>query len=586
MSDFIFSKKTIKSGILTNEIQSIYDTDDIPSVKEYHGKWGSLAVSENIYKGFQSYESDNHICLVIGGPVLTFQDNKFLINGTDLTGTKAIYEKMITNTIKWDKDLSGPFVVFIINKETTEVTCITDLMSFIPVYTFRDFENLLFSSHVDILARITNQQKDIDVVSVVDFILHGVVTYPYTVYSKIKQVAPASMHIIKSNSFDVETQHYWLPLEEDMYNSIKEAAGDLRLGIQKYVDLITVGMSNMAQFISGGEDSRVLSALLPKECKRDAYIFLDELNREGKVAKRAASAYGANFKVSTRSKFHYLDIMPNSVRLIGCGSQYFHAHTFGFHKSCGLSDYPAVFGGLFSDALLKGARIKKIRGSSRFPFIPQIKKRGYSNAKCVQNSFFKPEVLTQITKRRRDHLEYVKTFRRDSAEEWFELWPSSMNLNIPNLYVNRRLFRSYEPFMSNDIVKISALIPQKWKINRRVFHKAAKPLLKPTKWLLHGEGRLPYFPWYINCFVQFFVWSYYQFGIKVGFYKSNEGPWNEWDLVINSPQWDQAKLKYLNGLKVVSSSLQEQDINKLFKGNNLNYVQKINLLQTLYSFHK
>lgn len=585
MSDFIYSKKKIEHGKLSKKMIDIYP-DNRPEVIEYHGDWGSLAVSHNLYNGFQQYETDEHICIILGGPLLCFQEKQFLDRGFGAIGTESIYKRMIKGEMNWDEDLSGPFAVLLINKDTADVECITDLMSFIPIYSYQGSDNVMLSSHVDALAKASNEEENIDVVSEVDFILHGIVTYPYTCYKTIRQIAPASKHLISGKGFQLLSNSYWLPEEKNNYHSINQAAKDLRQGLQQYVNKITSELDHVAHFISGGEDSRTLAGLLPKESKRDAFIFLDQMNREGIVAKKAAKAYGSNFNISTRNQLHYLDILPTCADLVGKGSQYTHAHTFGFHESCKFDEYPAVFGGLFSDALLKGARIKKLRGLSRFPFTPQIKRGNYSAASPIINQAFESKVLEELTKRRQAHLDYVKSFRKESAEEWFELWPSSMNMNIPNIHVNRRLFRSYEPFMSKDVVKISASVPQSWKLNRKLFHKAAKPLLKQTKWLLHGEGRLPYFPWYINIFIQFFVWFYRQIGKRTGIIKGNQGPWGEWRVVTGSREWKEAIICYSDGINLLTPALKEKEIMKLFEGNYLNSTQRINLIQTLYSNHK
>jgi len=585
MSDFIYSKKTIRQGKLTKEIQRIYH-EDKPYVREFHGEWGSLAVSNNHYNGFQPYETNEHICIVMGGPVLYFQDNGFLEDPPGCMGTQAIFSRWLKGDINWGEDLSGPFVILIINKDTSMVKCVTDLMSFIPVYAFYDSVNIQISTHVDVLARVSSQQDNIDMVSQIDFILHGVITYPYTTYKMIKQISPATEYSIADNSCELHSINYWVPEEKSDYKTLNQAAEELRNGLQNYIYKITNGVSsNIAQFISGGEDSRVIAALMPKDYKHDAFVFLDYMNREGKVAKKAANAYGANFHLGKRSKLHYLEIMSACADLVGSGSQYTHGHTYGFHKSCKLNEYSAVFGGLYSDALLKGARIKKISGLRLIPFLPQIKDRNYSVAKQLLNNIFNSEVLSELTKRRQEHLKYVKSFRKESSEEWFHLWPSSMNPNIPNHHINRRLFRSYEPFMSKDVVKISSSIPQKWKLNRRLFHKTAKPFIKPTKWLFHSEGRLPYFPWYINSFLQLFVWTYQQLGRRTGIIKGNQGPWGEWNKVMNSPEWKQAINEYSEGIKVISSVINEKEIeiDLLFRDKNLGRTQRINLMQTLYS---
>lgn len=582
MSDFVFSRINIEKGRLTEVIQSIYN-EDPPSVKEFHGKWGSLAVTRNIYNGFQHYETDKHICIVIGGPLLSYRDNTFINNnGSTVEGTKSIYHRMINDLVQWDDDLSGPFVILLVNKENLEVECITDLMSFIPVYKFCNSENIILSTHVDILARVAKQEKIIDLVSQADFIIHGTVTYPYTCYSNIMQIAPASKHLIKSDQYQLFSESYWIPEEKNKYNSINEAAKDLRNSLQSYVNTVMSNATKIAHFISGGEDSRTLAGLIPKGCKRDAFIFLDNMNREGKIAKKAAEAYGSSFNIATRSKTHYLEILPTCANLVGQGSQYMHAHTFGFHKSCRLNEYSSVFGGLFSDALLKGARIKKKKIFRGVPFLPQIKRSDYSVTETLNNNLFKSNILKELTHRRQSHLNYIKSFRKESAEEWFELWPSSMNVNIPNIHVNRRLFKSYEPFMSNDIVKISASVPQKWKLNRRLFQRAVKPFLKPTKWLLHGDGRLPYFPWYINSFIQFFIWSSQQVAKRIGLVKGNQGPWGEWSFILKSNEWQLAIKNYSAGIKPLNTILEIKDPALLFKDNRLSDRQKVNLLQVMF----
>ncbi|KKB45030.1 asparagine synthase-related protein [Bacillus thermotolerans] len=585
MSDFIYSRDLMKKGVLTEQIRAIYCVNS-PSVMEFHGEWGSLAVSRNLYNGFDPYETDEHICIVLGGPVLCFRDNRFLQGSEGSIGTEAIYNQWLEGNMKWDEDLSGPYSILIINKRTLEINCITDLMSFIPIYVHRTNTNIALSSHVDILARVSGQQEELDLVSIVDFILHGTITYPYTAYTAIQQVAPASIHTVSIENNEVLTKNYWIPEEKIKYQTVNQAAEALRESVGNYVNDLIVTLPKIAQFISGGEDSRVLSGLLTRKYNRDAFVFLDQMNREGKVAKKAADVYNAKFHITTRSKNHYLKILPPCSDLVGQGSQYTHAHTFGFHESCKLNQYSAVFGGLFSDALLKGARIKKMEGAWFFACLPQLKRKGYSPANPVKQDAFKSNILEELTKRRREHLNFIKEFRKESAEEWFELWPSSMNMNIPNLHVNRRLFRSYEPFMSKDVVKIAASVPQNWKLNRRLFNKAFKPLLKPTKWLFHSEGWLPYFPWYINIFIKFPVKVLRKIGGKIGVIRGNQGPWGDWNGIINTSNWNKAIHYYLDGLDVIAPALREKNIKKLFTAQGLNNTQLINLMQVLYSNHK
>ena len=587
MSDFIYSNKVEKKGVLANLIKSIY-SEDYPQVLEFQGVWGSIAISRNPYEGFQVYESTKHICAVIGGPVLFFRDNLFLHNGGQTEGSRAILERWQKGEICWHEDLSGPFVVLIIDKQSLEVFFITDLMSYVPVYMYQVEGSLMLATHLNVLAEASNQEADIDFVSKIDFILHGIVTFPYTVYRQLNQIPPSSVHSILWQSHTVLSEFYWVPIEKEICKPIDQVACDLRSELEEYVSRVIEGAPQVAQFISGGEDSRVISALLPKKLERHAFIFLDAMNREGVRAQKAAQIYGAEFNLFTRSPTHYLDILPAAADLIGDGAEYFHAHSLVLAKRAKLRDYPAVIGGFCSDSLLKAACIEQKVYTKKLPFLPQIKKDKSLRGDPVNSTIFKEELLDELKRRRHKRLESIKKYRSDSAEEWFELWPSSMNDASPNVHVNRRLFRSYEPFMANGVVKIVSEIPQKWKLNRRLFHKVAQVYLRDSKWLFHSDGRLPYFSWRINSFIQFVVWGYQQISKRIGLDKTHQGSWGEWEMLFKSGEFQKRVASYDEGKAMMAAVFKDENIAiyELFKSSELGLNQRINLLHTLYSNHK
>lgn len=577
MSDFIYAAKPFKKGGLSEEIKKIYH-DNVPPVQEFHGEWGALAVSDNLYRGFQPYESDTHVLAILGGASLCFRDNSFLSSKDSTAGTRAILERWISGKMRWDEDLSGPFSVLIIDKTSGDATCITDLMSFIPIYSLKDQNDLLLSSHVDVLARAANQQDKLDLVSQTDFLFNGYVTYPFTSYTNIRQLAPASIHCVVVEEKEVSSVAYWVPSENKVYKSIDQASKDLRHGIKDYIGSLTTEMSKVAQFLSGGEDSRIIAALLPGE--PDAFIFLDLMNREGRIAQRAAKIYGAKFKLRTRSEIRYLDILPASTDLIGSGTEYKQVHTFGFHKSCNLKTYDAVFGGLLADSLFKGLHLIKKRPTK---LGREVRGHNFTRAKTLNIGIVSPEFRKELKERRLKHLDYVKTFRHESCEEWFNLWPSSMNQSLGNLHGNRRLFRSYEPFLCKDSVKISAMVPQKWKLNRRMFRNFAIPFLSPSMWLMHSSGRLPYFPWYFNRFIRSIILRVRQINERKDI---NQRPWSQWSLLHNRPKWSKAIKEYAGGIEKLKPVFEEKDVYEIFKSDSLSIDQKTNLMQLLYIHHK
>ncbi|HCG6981482.1 TPA: hypothetical protein NJ384_001912 [Vibrio parahaemolyticus] len=583
MSDYIFSSKNQPKEHLGCKLKKIYK-DNVPLVYEFHDNWGSLAVTKQHYNGYLPYENDQHLMVVIGGPVLYFRDNDFLVQADSCIATKAIYNRwVIDGLIQWDEDLSGPFTILLIDKLAENVTIVTDLMSFIPIYTCQKENDLYLGTHVDVLANAADVADMLDQISLADFVLNDVVTYPYTVYQYVRQSPPSSV-ITYSDSVTKSIDCYWRPTEDNPYKNLKEAAKALRIGIEGYVGRVTEKTTNIAQFISAGEDSRALSGLLAEKKGRNAFIFLDHMNREGEIAKKVAATYGAKFNVGFRNKTHYLDILSEASRLVGSGHQYTHAHSLGFDKIYNLSQYDAVFGGYLSDSLLKAAYARKIRGMGRFPFLPEFALVGESRTKASKNALIDNSILTEITKRRREHFELTFKDRPCSAHEWFVLRPASMRVAIPNFYSTRRLFRSYEPFMCNAVVKISAAVPTTWKLNRRLFNQAMKPYLKPSKWLFHADGRLPYFNWKINVPIQFSIWFYRHIAKRVGIIKGNQGPWGDWNAIFNDDAWQATVTiytKYATNLKILNDDV---DVQQLLTSSSLTKAQKINLLQMLDRF--
>ncbi|WP_197565657.1 asparagine synthetase B family protein [Billgrantia diversa] len=582
MSDFLFSSRRLPPGCLAKELESIYLEDPV-SAREFHGDWGSLAITPSRYSGFAPVENGTHFCVIIGGPVLYFHDNHFLTGNDDQAGTRAILAHFEEGQVDWGEDLSGPFVILIIDKASRRVICITDLMMFIPVYRYLRKSWLVLGTHVDALAGACGPEVDFDEASLVDFILHDVVTFPYSAYHQIRQCHPATKHVFRllrhGKAPCLERTAYWLPSETATFPNLKEAAEVLKEGLNGYIERVTGSMRRVAQFISGGEDSRVLAALLPPWLERDSFIFLNSMTREGRIAEKVASASGTRFLADYRDELHYLSILPEASSLVGSGHQYIHAHALGFHRRHGLADYDAVFGGYVSDSLLKSRSARKLPLSSFFSFLPQWQLPGETRTQAVKNPLFPDRLLQEVTRRRREHFRRVRALRPQSAHEWFSLWPMTMRLGISNLYSNRRLFRSYEVFMAKEAVKVSAACPARWKLNRRLFLAAFGPYLKRTRFLLHADGRLPAFPWWVNFPLHTTLWTARELARRLGLQTRYQGSWADWKTLMASPEWAMARAgvrpEYVRlpslCAALASGALQEHG---------LSAIQRINLLQT------
>jgi asparagine synthetase B (glutamine-hydrolysing) len=582
MTDFIFSTTPQPTGYLAATIKNIY-LDGAPEVHEFRGDWGVLAVSDSLYNGFNVVDNESYLFLIIGAPVLTFCENYFLKESSSAQATELVFNRFLNGTIDWSNDLSGPFAVFSLNKSSREVALITDLMSFIPLYKHKVSNGLFIGSYADGVAKASGQII-YDDVSQADFLINGFVTFPFTIFKDVYQLNPASIYKINLDVGDIDYNYYWTPNEIHITDNIDIAATTLRNSLHQYISIVTESVNSLSLFLSGGEDSRAVLSLIGEDVKKDAYSFLDSYNIEGRIAKKAARYYNATFKYVERERDYYLNILPKASSLVGAGAQYHHVHPTLLVESCGLKNYNAVFGGFFADALFKGARIKQVLKSHKFPTLYQRKNKNYNVSDKLSFDLIDTSILALVDVRRKERLDIVRTYRPSSCDEWFELWPATMNLNHPCFSGNRRLFCSYEPFMAAEVVKLSASIPQEWKLNRRIYQKAVKPLFAQHKFLLHTNGWLPYFAWYYNAPVYLFNWLTKTIAIKLGIIDQNQGSWWQWQALWTSDLWKNYYDIMRNNFVEVSGMFKDADFEKVF--NSLDNVQKLNLLQALYSINK
>lgn len=584
MSDFVYSSVRRDEGELSRVIRTSFQREEM-DISEFHGTWGSLAVSKNIYAGFDILENDRYVFFVLGGPVLNYQDNIFLSKDNSIDGTQSLFNKFIRKNIVFHEDLSGPFVIFCIDKFEDSVCFVTDMMLFIPVYQCLVDGYIYISSHIDVISVVSGKSSCFDYASLVDFILHGTVTFPCTVYSNIEQSCPGSFYFYKIKNSKVQSfdrSEYWLPYEKNDFSSIQHAALELRKCTQGYVERVTSGMSEVAQFLSGGEDSRVIAGILSERLKRDGFIFLDMMNREGLSSSRVADVYGVNLHIHVRPKMYYFDILPDASRLVGLGHQYSHAHSLGLHIECCLDRYAAVFGGYFSDSLLKGIYRYKIRRLSRMHFVPDFFLNGENRTDDVQHPCFDSGLLRIVTDRRREHYRRVAALRPRTAHEWFTLWPATMRASITNIHASRRLFRSYEPFLGCGVVKVAAGVPIEWKLNRRLFNRAFKPVLYKSRFIMHGNGFFPYYPWWMNMVLRQGVSWGRKISRSLGITKGHQGAWTSWGRLVNSNQWIELYEANSDRLKKIENCFGKGGFAE-FDYDKLNVRQKMNIMQTVVS---
>ena len=493
MSDFLFSSGRRADGELRGLLEQFLGATTA-SLREYHGAWGSLAVAACAHDHDPVVGDPRTISVLLGWPVLHnapgLPPAPVLDQGRRAAVHRLLAESGATATAS---DLDGPFAALTIDLSDGSVTALTDRMGFIPLFVSAQSAGpaaVLVGSHVDTVALAAGRQGDIDPVAAADFVVHSSITYPGTLYHGVEQFPPAAERTCNGGAWTGPERVYWRPLEESPFRYLGRAARTLRRSFQTSVRHGCEGRDHVGLLLSGGEDSRSVLGAIPPGVRVDAFIYGDWENREFRIARRVAALYGARLHFGQRAPDHYLGYEAVAP-ILGTQHRYTDVHGYGLHDRLGLSELPIVLGGYLSDSLLKAnyAHAPKRRMVRRAtPLAGERSPPTIANAWGVRE-----DLLREVEARRARHLARIREMRPFSAAEWLVLWPFTMRATSANLHGNRRLFRGFEPFMSNGVLEIAAAVPQWWKRERLLFHRAMRPFLARSWNVAHGRSKYPYF---------------------------------------------------------------------------------------------
>jgi hypothetical protein len=252
-----------------------------------------------------------------------------------------------------------------------------------------------------------------------------------------------------------------------------------------------------------------------------AFVYADWENREVRVARAAARAYGATLTFGQRTPDHYIDGLHPASRMIGSHNNFMDVHGWGLHERLGLRAFPVVLGGLSSDSFFKAEHAPDRPSRDAFALPPA--------------SIIRPDLLEQVVARRLAFRRWLAEFRPVTATEWEQLWPFTQRKHSANLHGNRRMFASQEPFHGNALVTLAAAIPIEWKRHRRLFHAAMKPLFRRSWAVPHSRWRFPYFGMAAN--LPLTVGLRVTRGVRAvvtGEVRARQDPWPKWRTVARS----------------------------------------------------
>lgn len=536
MSDFLFSTRERAPGELRRALDR-YLAPVTAACTEYHGSWGSLAVTRAPHDPEPVLEDDGSLSVLIGEPFAQVGGSSGAAAGAL---RPAVHAALASGNERWDEVLDGPFAALLIDKQGGG-RVLTDLFAWIPIFAADLPGELVVGTHVDAVADAAGVRARVDEVSAAELLSFFVITHPHTLYERVTQVAAGSERAFNADGWSGAGRQYWRPDETDAFASPEDAADALRAALVRDVERACEGLDEIGVLLSGGEDSRAVLGAVSRGVKVRGFTYAAEDNREVRSARRVARAYGASLAFARRPPGHDIAHFEAVAALVGTQNHFVDVHGYGFHESLGIDRMPVVLGGFSADALLKadnlppGARKRVLRGDAP----------GIRPVAAVDLPGVRAELLRAAAERRDAFRLSLAAFRPVSADEWSFIYPFTMRKYAANLHGNRRLWRASEPFMSNAVTQIAASVPQAWKAERRLFHRAFRPLLAPSWYVPHTRNRLPYFPHAVNVAARPLLGLARDArALLTGTLRENQESWPVWGDLVESPEARDAVRRY------------------------------------------
>lgn len=533
MSDFLFSSRRRPPGELRRILESWLGPVSA-EIAEHAGAWGTLAVARAPHDPEPAWMDARSISILVGEPFAHTGGSAG--RAAEPERRREVHRLLIDGEADgWEDRLDGQFAAIAVDTERGTGTVLTDLFAWIPLFAaeVRDPEpRLVVGTHVDAVAEAAGARDDLDPVSAVEMMGYFTIAHPRTLYPAVTQLSPGCTRSFSAEGWTTPERVYWRPEERNPYPSLDDAADALRAALVADVERAVAGHPRAGMLLSGGEDSRAVLGAVPRGVQVDGFIYTEAENREVRSARRVARAYGASLRWDRRPPMHDLAHFETVASMIGTQNEFIDVHNFDLHRSMGIDRLPVVLGGFSSDALLKA---DNVTGASRRRVL-RGESPGIRPAEPPALPGIRADLLRAAADRRDAFRRKLAEIRPESAEEWSFIYPFTMRKYAAGFHGNRRLFRSHEPFQSNPVVRIAAAAPQAWKIERRLFGRAVRPLLAPSWWVPHSRNRMPYFSAPVNAVARPLLGLARDVrALATGTMRANQESWPLWEEFVRAP---------------------------------------------------
>lgn len=482
MSDFLISlRKKYKGRGLLELIKNPYE-GTFPQGRYFDFSWGSMAVLEEHLANSNNILVRDGLVFAWVGDLVTDMSDEFIDALIARIGEVRNCQRNQTFSLESDevfKKLNGAFAIVLADENGASI--VADLLNFVRVYTGygQNGRICVLGTHTDLVATLSDESFSVDHVSAAEFLNFGCITFPNTMHRNVKQLNPASLYNIrlgKNKSPEMEDFPYWHPPQELSECDEEQLSEELRTALLEATQTRCKG-EKIGVSMSGGLDSRLIMAAVPKSVECIGLTFCDELNREAQIAKKATECYGRQWFPILREDEYIGNILEKTVRFIGCEGPFVNAHAIGLVDEINKHSISSMLSGMNMDTFLKAYRAEDmVRVPRMWGILPP--KYAEENIDLIGGfedfwrENLKMSILTQLAERREIFFSKFADTKRSSLAEWLFLYPAFSG--FASWPAERRLLLSRQVVLDRKLIDFCFKCPVRLKLGKRIFVKAVK----------------------------------------------------------------------------------------------------------------
>jgi hypothetical protein len=244
-----------------------------------------------------------------------------------LKRNEQLLQSCVAHSPRILEQCEGEFVSVFCDGRSGDVHIVNDRFASRPFYFSRQNGRVCFSSNLAFLLYLMGGKHDVDVLGWMQIFSLGHLLGERTHLSDVKRMNPAT-HVVLSPENKVEENRYWRLQHRPEKNLDAIAHAQAVFAAFRRANATRAGLTGRGVIaLSGGLDSRLVAATLPKQVDYHAFTFVNSAGRSSSAETRAAAAVsdalGLRHRIQPIVQRSFSNVAPQVIKLTG-GLRPFH----------------------------------------------------------------------------------------------------------------------------------------------------------------------------------------------------------------------------------------------------------------------